>query len=1364
MHLTERPDSGGSLLVRANRAARAGLWADACGLYLQALWAQPDATWLRDNLLLLGRQYRRRPRQGAPLSVGVCGWELSHNAAGRVQMLAELYATFAQVEVLGCHFPTWGRALWPPLLPPTVPVHSFVVDDEAQFLHQAVQLVAAHPHDVVHLSKPRAPNLIFGLLYKLLWGARVLVDVDDEELAFVREKSPLSLQAWLAEHPHLPPLHGLPGAVWTRLAVGLVGAFDGVTVSNPALAGRYGGQLVRHARDEARFAVDVEARARSRARFGIAAGCKVVLFFGTPRAHKGLVETAEAIAQLPSRDVIFVVAGEFEDDALRQRLLAVSGCEMRLLGTLPWAEVPQVVAMADVCVLLQRQDALVSAFQVPAKMSDALALGVPVLTQRTPALAEFIDDGAVMEVGPQGLTADLWRVLTDEALRVALAERARSVFLAKLSFAANAAVLKGLCEPAMPVSASTTLPWPDPPASAGQGPRTLQDLVAPGLYGLTTPPKLLLPANAGATANAVTTAAANAAADATVAPAAAAATVAVVCHVYHLDIWPELVPLLQALPEDVGLYLTTSDETATALHPAVQAASLGRARLVVGPNRGMDILPFMRLLPTLHAQGCQVVLKLHTKRGTGAAAHRWRRWMLQALAGSLATVRAVIQAFEAQPDLALAGPAALYLGVERLSYANGQQLGTLLQKLGLPAEPGPQAGFFAGTMFWCRVSPLLPLAREAVRLADALTEAGAGAGRGGGGGGALVSTGSTAGGDGQLEHALERMFGPAALAGGGKLGLLHPPHAQAGPQAPWVMTVHEASQGLPGKGHVGEIMRAMVTLEADAAALRASQVFDEANYRAQASELRSHSLDPVLHYLTRGAWMSWQPAPAFTGEAALRQHLRAVGGHGNALALHARCGADPAVWKVLAARPDHHACRFTLQRSGLFDEAFYRGQLDPDETGAGEDADEDAIAHYLSQGVFRGLWPHPGFDPLAYLVAHRDVLAAGVEPFFHYLTAGAREGRTVPPSPLRYGSLASPVATAAATSAATATVARTGSMTTISASGVSSPPSVGPAASGEVPRLGRWEVLNRMLIDWRSLSVRRPLSGRVSIVIPILDQLDLTRACLQSLLDTPAGADFEILAVDNGSTAATGQWLANFARGSAGRCRVLSLPHNHQFALGCNLGFAQAQGGVLVFLNNDTTVTPGWLGSLVTPLHDPSVMAVQPRLLFPDGTVQCAGVVFSERQSLGYPLYVGLPGDAPAVMRQRDLQAVTGACLAVRAADFAKCKGFDPVFVNGQEDVDLCLRLTSEPDRVCRYEPAATVYHHEARTPGRFDHSRSNRQTFIARWRGRIRADDLTHYASDGFEVVEYAADSEANEKLGVAVYRPRLVAGRAKG
>ena len=124
MFKPDAPHSEGSVLAQANRAMRAGLWAQACELYLQALHAQPDSTWLRDNLALLSRQYRRRLHQGAPLSGGVCGWELSHNAAGRAQMLAELYTTFEQVEILGRHFPDrsgHGRSLWKSCLLKSIP-------------------------------------------------------------------------------------------------------------------------------------------------------------------------------------------------------------------------------------------------------------------------------------------------------------------------------------------------------------------------------------------------------------------------------------------------------------------------------------------------------------------------------------------------------------------------------------------------------------------------------------------------------------------------------------------------------------------------------------------------------------------------------------------------------------------------------------------------------------------------------------------------------------------------------------------------------------------------------------------------------------------------------------------------------------------------------------------------------------------------------------------------------------------------------------------------------------------------------------------------------------------------------------------
>jgi glycosyltransferase involved in cell wall biosynthesis len=468
-----------SPLARGNRAMRQGQWAQAAGLYLQAIRAEPGAAWLKDNVALLGRQYRRRPRAEGRLSVGVCGWELSHNAAGRVQTLADLYGRFADVQMMGCHFPSWGRALWAPLQPARWPLRSIVVDDEARFMHQALDLVSQNPLDVVHLSKPRAPNVLIGMLYKLLWGARVFMDVDDEELAFVGAATPLSLAEDVQLGGGLPPVEALPGQRWTRLAVGMVSAFDGVTVSNPALQARYGGQLVYHARDEALFVRKPGTRAAARARFGIAPEKKVVLFFGTARAHKGLIETAEAIAKLPSRDVVFVVAGALEDAALRARLLAVQGCNTQLLGPQPFADVPAVVAMADACVLLQHTEATVSQFQVPAKLSDALAMGVPVLASPTAAMSEFIARGALLPVQPETLAEQLGRLLQDETLQQEQSARGVAAFRQLLSFEVNAAVLQNLVH-GQGTTAGHAWQWPD--------------LAAPDIGG----PKLALEAYLGA--------------------------------------------------------------------------------------------------------------------------------------------------------------------------------------------------------------------------------------------------------------------------------------------------------------------------------------------------------------------------------------------------------------------------------------------------------------------------------------------------------------------------------------------------------------------------------------------------------------------------------------------------------------------------------------------------------------------------------------------------------------------------------------------------------------------------------------------------------------------------------------------------
>ncbi len=113
--------------------------------------------------------------------------------------------------------------------------------------------------------------------------------------------------------------------------------FDGLTVANSALQQRYGGEVIRHARDEKLYVFSPGLREKSRQKFGIAQERKVVLFFGTPRGHKGLVKTAKAIATLRNLEILFVIVGDFHSTVtsripwLKEKLQAISGCGLCIL-------------------------------------------------------------------------------------------------------------------------------------------------------------------------------------------------------------------------------------------------------------------------------------------------------------------------------------------------------------------------------------------------------------------------------------------------------------------------------------------------------------------------------------------------------------------------------------------------------------------------------------------------------------------------------------------------------------------------------------------------------------------------------------------------------------------------------------------------------------------------------------------------------------------------------------------------------------------------------------------------------------------------------------------------------------------------
>ena len=191
--------------MRAGRECMAADdWAGAIRAYGQGLMDQPLlGMHYAANLERARSQYRQERRtinqQGpAHTQVVVAAAELSHNAAGRAFTLAQQYQHLGHpVALLGSHFPQWGRELWEPIRSAVqkaqLPVHISVAEHEPRYVEQAFELVLQHPADLVHLSKPRLPPVVIGLLYKLLWGSAVLVDIDDEELCNACEREPITL-------------------------------------------------------------------------------------------------------------------------------------------------------------------------------------------------------------------------------------------------------------------------------------------------------------------------------------------------------------------------------------------------------------------------------------------------------------------------------------------------------------------------------------------------------------------------------------------------------------------------------------------------------------------------------------------------------------------------------------------------------------------------------------------------------------------------------------------------------------------------------------------------------------------------------------------------------------------------------------------------------------------------------------------------------------------------------------------------------------------------------------------------------------------------------------------------------------------
>ena len=259
--------------------------------------------------------------------------------------------------------------------------------------------------------------------------------------------------------------------------------------------------------------------------------------------------------------------------------------------------------------------------------------------------------------------------------------------------------------------------------------------------------------------------------------------------------------------------------------------------------------------------------------------------------------------------------------------------------------------------------------------------------------------------------------------------------------------------------------------------------------------------------------------------------------------------------------------------------------------------------------------------------------------------------------------------------------------------------------------------------------------GKVSILIPSCDHASDLRTCVDSIYRKTTYADFEVLIIENNSKEdGTFRLYEQLQKEHPDNLRVLYWKGTgFNYSALNNFGAKEATGEYLLLLNNDTEViTPRWLEEMVMYAQQERVGCVGVKLLYPDNTIQHAGIGFgyltlAAHMHKNFP--VGHPGYMGRLVYAQDVYAVTAACMMVRKSVYDEVNGLDESFAVAFNDVDFCVRVR-EAGYTNVFTPFAQLYHYESKSRG-LDESPAKRKRFESevkrfqqRWAKQLAAGD----------------------------------------
>lgn len=255
----------------------------------------------------------------------------------------------------------------------------------------------------------------------------------------------------------------------------------------------------------------------------------------------------------------------------------------------------------------------------------------------------------------------------------------------------------------------------------------------------------------------------------------------------------------------------------------------------------------------------------------------------------------------------------------------------------------------------------------------------------------------------------------------------------------------------------------------------------------------------------------------------------------------------------------------------------------------------------------------------------------------------------------------------------------------------------------------------------------------VSIIIPIKDKIDLLKNCLESIEKHTNYKNYEIIIINNNSIESK---TLDFLNIIYGKYTILNYNDGFNYSKINNFGVKKAQGSHILFLNNDIEIiSDEWLESMLEHSQRKEVGVVGGKLLYPNKTIQHAGVVLGLKgvaehihkfSNAFISPNLQEPGYISSLVSIKEYSAVTGACMMVRRDLFEEIGGFDENIAIGFNDIDLCLRIRQKGYLVI-FTPYSLLIHYESESrkhDRKLIEHKDDKKYFLEKWKQFIEKGD----------------------------------------